>query len=125
MTGSISQTQLQPRSMAQPRVGLSFKRILIYVVLIVLLAGFLLPVYLVLSTSFKMTGEVNPLDAWKLPQSLNFGAFSGALSALAPYFVNSLILTIPATAISAMLGSMNGYVLSKWRFRGANIIFPL
>jgi glucose/mannose transport system permease protein len=32
---------------------------------------------------------------------------------------------IPATVISAVLGSMNGYVLAKWRFRGANILFPL
>lgn len=125
MTGTISQTQVQPSSLAGSRPGISLKRVMIYVVLIILLAGFLLPVYLVLSTSFKMNGEVNPLDAWKLPQSLNFGAFSGALAALAPYFVNSLILTIPATVISAALGSMNGYVLSKWRFRGANIIFPL
>ena len=32
---------------------------------------------------------------------------------------------VPATLISAFLGSMNGYVLSKWRFRGANVLFPL
>jgi len=34
-------------------------------------------------------------------------------------------LVVPATALSALLGSLNGYVLSKWHFRGANIIFPL
>jgi glucose/mannose transport system permease protein len=34
-------------------------------------------------------------------------------------------LTVPATIISSVLGSLNGYVLSKWKFRGANIIFPL
>jgi glucose/mannose transport system permease protein len=32
-------------------------------------------------------------------------------------------LTVPATIISSMLGSMNGYILSKWRFPGANAIF--
>src|SRR5205807_9729609 len=38
---------------------------------------------------------------------------------------NSLFLAIPATLISAMLGSINGYVLAKWKFRGANVLFPL
>jgi glucose/mannose transport system permease protein len=32
---------------------------------------------------------------------------------------------VPATLISAMLGSMNGYVLAKWKFRGADLLFPL
>jgi len=32
---------------------------------------------------------------------------------------------VPATLISAFLGSMNGYVLAKWKFRGANVLFPL
>ena len=27
--------------------------------------------------------------------------------------------------LSAVLGSLNGYVLSKWRFRGSNVIFAL
>ena len=32
---------------------------------------------------------------------------------------------VPATLLSAVLGSLNGYVLSKWKFRGANVVFPL
>ncbi len=39
--------------------------------------------------------------------------------------MNSFYLVVPATLLSALLGSMNGYVLSKWKFRGANILFPL
>ena len=39
--------------------------------------------------------------------------------------MNSFYLTIPATLISSLLGSINGYVLSKWKFRGANVVFPL
>jgi glucose/mannose transport system permease protein len=34
-------------------------------------------------------------------------------------------LVIPASVISALLGSMNGFVLSRWRFRGADIAFTL
>jgi glucose/mannose transport system permease protein len=62
---------------------------------------------------------------WQLPTSLNFDSFTQALDKLSPNFLNSLRLVIPATALSAILGSLNGYVLSKWRFRGANILFPL
>ena len=37
--------------------------------------------------------------------------------------MNSLYLVIPATVLSALLGALNGYVLSKWRFKGSEIIF--
>jgi glucose/mannose transport system permease protein len=38
-------------------------------------------------------------------------------------FLNSIQLTVPATVISCLLGSLNGYVLSKWKFRGSNALF--
>jgi glucose/mannose transport system permease protein len=40
-------------------------------------------------------------------------------------FMNSLWMAIPATVISTMLGAMNGYVLSKWRFKGSDVLFTL
>src|SRR5256712_14183994 len=48
-----------------------------------------------------------------------------AFTALAPSFFNSVFLVVPATILSATLGSLNGYVLSKLRFRGANVVFTL
>jgi len=36
-----------------------------------------------------------------------------------------MMLAIPAAVISSMLGAMNGFVLSKWRFPGADFVFPL
>ena len=44
---------------------------------------------------------------------------------LAPGVWNSVLLAVPGSLISAMLGSMNGYVLSKWRFPGADVVFTL
>ena len=38
-------------------------------------------------------------------------------------FYNSLFMTIPATIISTLLGAINGYVLSKWRFPGSETLF--
>ena len=44
---------------------------------------------------------------------------------LAPNLGNSLMLAIPATIISAVWGSINGYVFAKWKFRGSNLLFAL
>src|ERR1044072_886171 len=44
---------------------------------------------------------------------------------LRPYFINSVLMVVPAVFISTMLGAMNGYVLTKWRFRGDNIVFGM
>ena len=44
---------------------------------------------------------------------------------LKPYFLNSVLMVVPAVAISTMLGALNGYVLTKWRFRGDSIVFGL
>ena len=34
-------------------------------------------------------------------------------------------MVVPAAIISSFLGSMNGFVLARWRFRGADIVFTL
>lgn len=42
---------------------------------------------------------------------------------LAPFFLNSVYMAVPAVLISTMIGSLNGYVLSHWRLRGSEIVF--
>ncbi len=110
---------------ARPRAPISIRRILVYVLLIFFAILFLIPVYMVVVTSFKSLDQIDLRTMWQIPQSLNPASFTEALDKLSPNFLNSLRLVIPATVISAVLGSLNGYVLSKWRFRGANILFPL
>ncbi|MDX1994992.1 MAG: carbohydrate ABC transporter permease [bacterium] len=97
----------------------------IYLTLILAALIFLLPVYMVLMTGFKSPDEVNISTMWALPRSLSLESFRQAFDELRTGLGNSFALVIPATAISAVLGSINGYVLSKWKFPGANIIFPL
>ena len=46
-------------------------------------------------------------------------------SGLKPYFMNSVLMVIPAVLISTMLGAINGYILTKWNFRGAGVMFGL
>ncbi|MBZ0281431.1 MAG: carbohydrate ABC transporter permease [Anaerolineae bacterium] len=108
---------------AAPRPKLS--RYIIYAVLVIAAIFFLIPVYMVLVTSFKSIDQVSISTMWNLPTSFTLESFERAFERLTPNFLNSIVLVVPATAISAILGSMNGYVLSKWQFPGANIIFPL
>lgn len=98
-------------------------RIWIYAIMIAFAAFYLLPVFLLLITSFKSFEEVSLSRMWDLPQGLHFQSFERAWEAMGNSFVNSLQLVIPATIISCILGSLNGYVLSKWKFRGSDLIF--
>lgn len=102
-----------------------FTRPLLYFILIALTIFFLMPVYVILVTSLKPLDQVILSDMWKLPTSFDFSSYSIAFSKLAPNFLNTVYLVVPATILSALLGSLNGYVLSKWKFKGADTIFTL
>ncbi|MEW9500292.1 carbohydrate ABC transporter permease [Jeotgalibacillus marinus] len=105
--------------MASFSIGKAFK----YFILIFFAVIFLMPVYVILVTSLKPIDEVSLATMWALPTSIDFSSYAEAFSNLAPNFMNSIYLVIPATLLSALLGAMNGYVLSKWRFKGSDIIF--
>ena len=99
--------------------------ILLYGVLTILAIFFLLPAYMALVTALKFPADINLPTSWEFPTSINWASFSDAITLLKPNFINSLILTLSATALSTVLGSLNGYVFSKWKFPGSDIIFTL
>lgn len=103
----------------------TFSRGVIYALLIVFAILFMLPVYMVVVTSFKGTADVGISTMWQFPTSFSLDAWRIALERLAPGLANSFVLVVPATLLSAALGSINGYVLAKWKFPGADILFPL
>lgn len=100
-------------------------RWVVYLLLVVAALFYLLPIYLVVVTSLKAPADIGLQSTWQLPPTWNWSSFREAWDAFAPQLRNSLMLTVTATLGSAILGSLNGYVLSKWRFPGANIVFPL
>ncbi len=102
-----------------------FNRFLIYFTLIVFVLIFLMPAYLVTITSFKSPDQIELSRVWQLPNPWYFQSFVDAWETFAPNLKNSAMLVIPATILSAILGSLNGYVLSKWKFKGSNILFQL
>jgi len=105
--------------------GRVLSRVAIYALLIVFAVFFLLPVYMVLMTGFKSVDQVSISRMWELPTSFTLESFQAAFRVLAPGLGNSIMLVVPATILSAVLGSLNGYVLSKWKFRGSNLLFTL
>ena len=98
---------------------------LLYLVLLLGVMYFLLPVYVLLSTSLKSFEEINLRNMWNLPRVYSLAGVKTAIVKLLPNLRNSFLLTIPATLVSAVLGSLNGYVFAKWRFRGSDLIFTL
>ncbi len=99
--------------------------VMLYGCLVVLAIAFLLPAYMAVITSLKMPADITLPRSWEVPANLNWAGFSEAFNMLLPNLINSLILAICATALSTVLGSLNGYVFSKWKFRGSEIIFTL
>lgn len=112
----------------------TFYRWLLFLVLGLFALYYLAPLYVMIVTSLKSMEEIRQgnlmtlpgeflLDAWKIAWS-GRGYTAGDVF-LRPFFWNSTKMVIPAVVISTFLGALNGYVLTKWRFRGDNIIFLL
>ncbi len=97
----------------------------VYILLFLFALFFLLPMYVLFATSLKSFEEVSRQAMWMLPQNYSLSGFITAYQRLIPHLRNSLVLVVPATLISAMLGSINGYVLSEWKFKGSDTIFAL
>jgi glucose/mannose transport system permease protein len=101
--------------------GQAFRLVLLLAFVVV----FLIPVYVLLVTSFKPLSEADPSRAWSLPDVWTLEGWRAAWTNLAPGLWNSVKLAVPGSIISAVLGSMNGFVLSKWRFPGADVVYTL
>jgi glucose/mannose transport system permease protein len=109
-------------------------RIALYTVLILAALIYLTPLYVIVVTSLKSLQEIHSgnllalplhptLQAWKEAWS---SACSGATcEGVQVYFWNSVHMVIPAVLISTAFGAINGYVLTKWTFRGSELFFTL
>jgi glucose/mannose transport system permease protein len=124
---STSQPQQAVRTTAVTRAA-------IYVLLIIFAVYYLLPLYVMLVNSLKPLREIQEGNMLVLPHEWTIDAWKSAWSTaqigvqptgLRPYFINSILMVIPAVFISTLLGAFNGYVLTKWKFRGSDTIFAL
>jgi glucose/mannose transport system permease protein len=114
--------------------GQNLQRVLLFAVLGLFCIYYLVPLFVMVSTSLKSLAEIREGTLLAPPRAISTDAWAKAWSAacvgvrcngLAPYFANSVLMVVPAVLISTFLGALNGYALTKWRFRGADTIFAL
>lgn len=109
-------------------------RLFVYGCLVVVALLYLMPLWVMVVTSLKPLDEIYggsfigvpkvvTLDAWRAAWSE--ACIGTECTGLKPYFVNSLLMVVPAVALSTGIGAINGYILTKWRFPGANFVFGL
>jgi glucose/mannose transport system permease protein len=102
-----------------------FGRYVVFTLLVAATLFYLMPVYVMVVNGLKDKTYMTLSDMWKLPLYLNGGGFPLAWEKLSPSLWASVRMVIPATIGSALLGAVNGYLLSKWKFRGSDVIFTL
>jgi glucose/mannose transport system permease protein len=94
-------------------------------VLVLALGCYLVPVYVMVVNGLKEAQGVSLSTMWNLPPNLTGGGFVEAWNRLRPFVRNSLVMVVPATIISSLIGAINGYLFSKWKFRGSDLLFTL
>jgi glucose/mannose transport system permease protein len=111
-----------------------FHRIVIYALLVGFALFVLFPIYVVIVTSLKGLPEIRQGNMLDLPHAWTMAAWAKAwgtactgtrCDGLQPFFMNSVRMVIPSVVLSAALGSINGYILAHWRFRGADALFTM
>ncbi|QRM56417.1 carbohydrate ABC transporter permease [Sinorhizobium sp. BG8] len=109
-------------------------RLFVYGCLFVVALLYLMPLWVMVVTSLKSLDEIYGGSFIGVPKAVTFDAWRAAWSqacigtectGLKPYFVNSLMMVIPAVILSTGIGAINGYILTKWKFPGSNFVFGL
>ncbi len=109
-------------------------RVIIYTVLLIFALYYLIPLYVMTVNSFKPLIEITNGNLINLPndwtiepwlQAWDKAQVGVSPTGLKPYFINSILMVVPAVFLATAIGALNGYVLSKWKFKGANVIFGL
>ncbi|MER8904923.1 carbohydrate ABC transporter permease [Mesorhizobium sp. M0772] len=130
----MSAVATPPRQASSGMSTKTLNRIVIYGLLALFALFYLMPLFVMLVTSFKTMEEIQNGNMLALPQAPTFDPWIKAWSEVCSgltcvgmkgYFWNSIKMVVPAVIISTLLGALNGYVLTKWRFRGATLVFGL
>lgn len=117
----------KPRRFTVDRAG-------VYGFLLVCTLFFLIPIYTMVSTSVKEMPEIRATNVLTPPQAPTLQAWDMAwnsactgldCSGVKVGFLNSVKIVLPVVVLSILIGAVNGYVLSFWRFRGANLVFTV
>ena len=107
-------------------------RILIYLAVSLIAAAYLVPLIVVVLNSLRTNQEIAQTSMIGWPKQWAWNNYLVAWSdfcvaqtcaGIRPYMLNSALITVPATIVSTLLGSIAGYAVSLWRFRGDRWIY--
>jgi glucose/mannose transport system permease protein len=107
-------------------------RAVIYTLLILFALYYLMPLFVMLTTSLKTLDDIRGGNLVALPREISFEAWLKAwgtactgvyCGGLKGNFMNSVSFVVPAVIISTLVGAFNGYVLTMWRFKGSDVLF--
>lgn len=101
----------------------SLSRLAVHATLWGAVALYVIPLLVMLLTSFKSPEDIRTSNLLALPDVFTAIGWVKAWGAVGDYFWNSVKITVPGVLISTFIGAMNGYVLSMWRFRGSQLFF--
>ncbi len=120
----IVKTSRKPKSSRKLTGTQQFWLVFRYFALFIILAMVILPIYVMVINSLKGPAVYLP-DAFNLPKKLSVETWPLAWAVLGKPMMRTLFFVVQSSIISAIIGSINGYVLSKWRFRGSRMVFTL
>jgi glucose/mannose transport system permease protein len=103
--------------------AISLSRLAVHATLWGAVALYVIPLLVMLLTSFKSPEDIRNSNLLALPEAFTLIGWVKAWGAVGDYFWNSVRITVPGVLISTFIGAMNGYVLSMWRFRGSQLFF--
>ena len=127
-------TNINSKYENEPQIQNFIMRSILFILLGIFPIYYLMPLFVMITTSLKTLEEIRTGSLIDLPREITFDAWKTAWSSactgiqcegLKPFFWNSVLLAVPAVIISTLIGALNGYVLSQWKFKGANLIFSL
>lgn len=106
----------------------------IYATLILFAVFYLLPLIVMVATSLRSMDEIRSGNLVSLPEQVTLQPWADAWSAacvgvdcigVRHYFLNTLLMVVPATLISTFIGALNGYALTQFTFRGCRVVYAL
>jgi len=107
-------------------------KIIVLVVLVILSCAYLLPIYVMITNSLKTLPEITQRTYLALPvkpQLQNYtAALFGSRDFLIPMerpIINSTIITLTVTLLTAFFGGIGGYYLSRTKSKFTQVIFIL
>jgi ABC-type glycerol-3-phosphate transport system permease component len=97
--------------------------IVLYTVLIVGAFIMISPIVWMSVSAFKSEAEINIFPPTLLPREPSLESLKKAWARVGPFLLNSVFVTGVSTPISVLTSVLVGFVLSKYEFRGRNLIF--